>query len=638
MSIENNKPIEQKAPDVDILSSTLHGNVYQAPDELKKWFAHKGEKIYSQGREQWLSPYVVTWNEVRDGRRAYQDDDYDQEMFDDLRNYCYSERFKSQIANPSVLDESTGKSYQIPANYKPWFNQNRLEIEDASADDDDSDSESNLSGNEKINGVITLKQLRSYCDKAPEGDERHKKIIDLDNSFYRQRFKSKLTQAKVVAHDGNVYQVPQDMKPWFEQNRCNIEKTGSGDFDGTITTSELNAFSDASPEGSDNQMNVNTLYQSFYKQQFKSQTPDSTVLGDNGFVHKIPERFKPWFDQLRANFDTTIEASAWDGKITTAELIAYYKNFANSDDRNQLTDLLKHCYQQRFKQVNLINGRDGTTHELPAHLQKWLNQTGWERDMMNGQPDGKITIAELQEKSEQFPASDSKMINELRTLVVRKTNDENNTISKSFEAQVSKDPASLKSWFEQHKSAIDLNKNGLISDGELLQYNSSNALNAYDRTMTLGLYLHAKTFNKMTDHHTVPSACLDNRAAYFSSDDINVAVKLALHQLTPAQIAYENTINPTKLGATLGAVSGGAFGLSQNVGSAAAVIASWGAGSEAAMGAIGATAGAAVGGAIAGALTCAAIAAGLGYGYNYYQANNWLAEKNKVLRTAHLMK
>ncbi len=667
MSHDKSKPFEQKAhvepkaSDADILSSKLHGNVYQVPSELKKWFEFKGKKIYSEGREQWLSPDVVTWDEVRDGQRTYQGDDYDQAMFNDLRKYCYSERYKSQIANPSVLDESTGKSYQIPANYKQWFNQNRLAIEDASVDeysttsqhmlygryDTDAepqaynnyntDSESKLYRTEKINGVVTLKQLRSFCDNSPSGSDNHKKLITLDDSFYRQRFKSKTTQATVAADNGYVYQVPQNLKAWFDQNRCNIEKTGRGTFDGTVTAGELSTFSILSPDGCDTRKNVDTLFRSFYNQRFKSQIAESTVFGDNGFVHKLPGSMKPWFDQQRILFESVTDVNQWDGKITTPELIAYYKNVADSDERTKLTDLLHHCYQQRFKQVNLLNERDGTTYELPKHLQKWLNQNGWATDMMDGEPDGKVTLRELQESPEQTNSNNYEMMEEFKTFVENTATNKYNALQKSFEAQVSKDPKALKSWFEKNKGAIDLDNNGSITDRELMEYESSNKLNAYDKTMVLGLHGHAKAFSKMTDHKAIPNADFDNRDATFTSGDINAAVKLALHQVAPAQVAFDNSIEATKQGAIYGAMAGGAIGLLRNIRSTVGVISSWGFLSESAMGAIGTTTGRTIGGAILGALAGAAITAGIEYGLNYYQSNNRLTEKNKELRTAHLM-
>ena len=212
------------------------------------------------------------------------------------------------------------------------------------------------------------------------------------------------------------------------------------------------------------------------------------------------------------------------------------------------------------------------------------------------------------------------MMEEFKTFVETTATNKYNALQKSFEAQVSKDPKALKSWFEKNKGAIDLDNNGSITDRELMEYESSNKLNAYDKTMVLGLHGHAKAFSKMTDHKAIPNADFDNRDATFTSGDINAAVKLALHQVAPAQVAFDNSIEATK-----------------NIRSTVGVISSWGFLSESAMGAIGTTTGRTIGGAILGALAGAAITAGIEYGLNYYQSNNRLTEKNKELRTAHLM-
>jgi|GEM_PF-4541506 len=106
------------------LSNKLHGDVYQVPDQFKKWFSHKGHELYAEGREKYLSDDVITWDELKAGEETYTDS-FHHQMFEELRDNIYKQKFGSQI-EAKVLDESNGISCDIPEHLKPWFDKNRF--------------------------------------------------------------------------------------------------------------------------------------------------------------------------------------------------------------------------------------------------------------------------------------------------------------------------------------------------------------------------------------------------------------------------------------------------------------------------------------------------------------------------------
>lgn len=364
--------------------------------------------------------------------------------------------------------------------------------------------------------------------------------------------------------------------------------------------------------------------------QSLNQATNAKIMSErlHGNVYEVPDHLKKWFSYNGNKIYAKGREKYLSGNVVTWDELQNGQNSYRDDSYHQsmYDELSNSVYRERFNakgNLNVVSEIYHNAFQLPEHLQQWVNQNGFRIDGQQGNADGLIAATEvLSFDTSNLYANDQSMHREIKQFICDHSMAKKDV--QDFTLEFANDPQQTLKWFLRHKIEIDQDDDDAISEDELINYATKTKLADSDKKMTVGLINNFSLFAKMTGSES-----------HITSADINIGVKLALHQITPAQRALDKTIEATKIGALAGGITGGGLALYKSMVLAGGVYSSWG---SIGAGTAATCAGLTTSGILAGAVLGATAVGGVAYGINYYKVNDWYQKRTSELREAHLMK